>query len=192
MNFASIWFFASAVLLCNSCKETGPYKDTEEYSFVPLTQALIGELGGVDELYKYQFYLSNSFELLRLENENLPTDKGYIDDLDSNFKVIFNIHTPGILKSTSKSMKGNDCLEILFDKNDNAYLTFASIKETFDSNLGYFYHSDVNSRVRFDHYLDPEKDGNKYYAHVDKDKKYNYKGVSWHKKWYIPEKKGSV
>lgn len=183
VSISYIWMFVAAILICGSCQNIESYKDTDEYSFIPLTQTLISELGGIDSLYKYQFYLSNSFELVRLENEKSPTDKGYVDDLDSNFKVIFNIHTPGILKSTYKTKRGNDCLEILFDKNNNDYLTFCSIKESSDYNAGYFYHVDVDGIIDFAHDMDLIKDDGKFY--LDNEKRYEYKGVSWYKKMGI-------
>ena len=51
--------------------------NTDEYSFKALTPELIKELGGVSALYKYQFYLSDSFELVRVENEKSFTSISY-------------------------------------------------------------------------------------------------------------------
>ena len=68
-------------LLTISCKEVDPHADTDEYTYMDLTPELIRELGGVDSLYRYQFYLSNSFELIRVDNE-----KSFGDSLRSQNK----------------------------------------------------------------------------------------------------------
>lgn len=175
-----------------SCTNTESYEDTEEYSFYPLTLELIKQLGGIDELSKYQFYLSNSFELSRVENEKSFTDKGYVNNLDNNFKIIFNIHTPGIFYryDNMSSWHEIDGIDILFDENDNDYLTFKIEKDAYNRNTARFYHANGTNNPRavstFDMYPYFKKVGKEF--HSSNDALYKYKDLAWKKTMILSRK----
>lgn len=184
-----------AMSIGTSCDNTESHMNTDEYSFKALTPELIKELGGVSALYKYQFYLSDSFELMRVENEKSFTNKGYVDNLDNNFKVIFNKYTPGIFKCADMKPWGEiDCIHILFDENDLDYLTFRIDEDSYNRNHARFYHAygENNSKVDddFDTYSTTlQKEDNGYSAKQYRDiRDYRYKGVTWNKKLLFTKK----
>ncbi len=157
-------FILCTIFLYFSCINTD-----NSYSYRELTPQLINELGGIDSLSRYQFYLSNSFELLRVENEKSFTNLGYIDNLDKNFEIKFDIKTPGIFKDAEMDGNNIKCINILFDENENDFLTFAQRFEYSDYRHfdDKFYHVDDTG-----------------YAHErDSDyRKYKYKGSLWNKR----------
>lgn len=180
------------MLFSISCANTESYKDTEEYSFKPLTLKLIEELGGVDELSKYQFYLSNSFELLRVENEKSLTDKGYVNNLDNNYRIIFDNHTPGIFRRANMRAYGKiDGIDILFDEADNDYLTFKIEKEPYDRNTAKFYHANgtnneyVGSTI--ERYPSFKRVGNVFHSY-NSSNTYKYKDLAWNKMTILSRK----
>ena len=118
-------FILCTIFMYFSCTNTD-----NSYSYRELTPQLINELGGIDSLSRYQFYLSNSFELLRVENEKSFTNLGYIDNLDKNFEIKFDMKTPGIFKDAE--MDGNyiKCINILFPETlhtETQYLLLKSL-----------------------------------------------------------------
>ena len=84
-----IIIYLGIVLLTTSCKEVDPREDTDVYTYMALTPKLISELGGVDSLYRYQFYLSNSFRLSRVDNEKSYAGQGMVNNIDNNYNEVY-------------------------------------------------------------------------------------------------------
>lgn len=181
----------------NACKEIDPHADTDEYTYMPLTPKLIRELGGADSLYKYQFYLSNSFELRRVDNEKSYAGQGAANNIDNNYIVVFDKLTPGVFFNTDWFLEDRSSfhiyikrISIKFEDSLNAYLNFACVG---DSNESYFYH------VKGEHYQNlyfkplfsrdfllegnPVKDKKSKLYHLESrsDLFYTYKNHLWHK-----------
>lgn len=160
-------FILCTIFMYFSCTNTD-----NSYSYRKLTPQLINELGGIDSLSRYQFYLSNSFELLRVENEKSFTNLGYIDNLDKNFKIKFDMKTPGIFKDAEMDGNNIKCINILFDKNNNDYLTFAQANDSYSNEYYHVAHSDWGIKVE-----------SCFWDNVDyRSLEYKYKGSLWNKR----------
>lgn len=101
------------------CETPLPISDNELYEVV--TTELIKQLGGYDALSNYQFYLSDSFTLIRYDNEKNSTDEGGIREVEGQYKVFFNWKTPGVFKSYSPT---KNKLDIYFGEEEDEFLRF--------------------------------------------------------------------
>ena len=184
----------------NACKEIDPHADTDEYTYMPLTPKLIRELGGVDSLYKYQFYLSNSFELCRVDNEKSAAGQGAANNIDNNYIVLFDKLTPGVFINTDWFLENRSFyhirrISIKFEDSLNAYLNFACV---YDSDESYFFHvKGLDYSYRFEPIFstdflierNPVKDKKSKLYHLESrsDLFYTYKNHLWHKNMDVKE-----
>lgn len=211
-----IIIYLGIVLLTTSCKEVDPREDTDVYTYMALTPKLISELGGVDSLYRYQFYLSNSFRLSRVDNEKSYAGQGMVNNIDNNYNVVFDKLTPGIFHGTDliegkySSESPTRTINILFEQAFYAFLTFACPENPAYSD-NRFYHvkgelSDdkANSLEKVfvsDNYynltkfdasyrrdLVKEKDTKLYYLPGVSNKYYTYKNNLWNKTMIMNQK----
>ena len=111
---------------CKNRSNSIPQDDKKRYTYIELTPKLIDELGGVQALSQYQMFLSEGFTLNRTDNDKTAKSDGAIKNTDHNYTITFTKETPGVIKSCRETDRHSMIIEVYFDEEEDAFLTFES------------------------------------------------------------------
>lgn len=116
-------FFSAIVILCSSCA-----------SARPVTDNIIQQVGGNEQLTNFQYYISRDIVLNRVDHETDGGIKGgeaNITETVKKDKIRIKKSTPGVVINYTYSTKlKTNILRIAFDDDDNRLLEFAHINKT--------------------------------------------------------------
>ncbi len=116
-------FFSAIAILCSSCA-----------SIRPVTDNIIQQVGGGEQLSKFQYYISRDIVLTRVEHEkdgNVTAGEAKINETIKRDKVNIKKSTPGIvIHSLYSSEWKTNVLYVVFEDDDTKILRFAHIKTT--------------------------------------------------------------
>lgn len=109
-------------------------------SIVPVTDRIIQEVGGEDQLANFQYYISRDIVLNRFEHEtdgNVAAGEAKISETFKKDRVRIKKSTPGVvIYHYYSDVNKSHFLHVAFEDNDDRYLQFAHIG---NDNPGAFY-----------------------------------------------------